>query len=479
MYDRFGLLINGEWRGSSDQSTRTVVNPATEAIIGSVPMATEKDAEAALISAQQAFEGWRNEDPRVRSEKLRKVSGILCQRAEEIAGILSSETGKPLPESLAEVQAAAEQFEWYADETRRVYGQIIEAGNRQTRMQVIYEPVGVVAAFSAWNFPLLLPARKIAAALAAGCTVIIKPASEAPGSCMALLQACTDAAINRGAINLLTGNSDFLSRILINSPVIRKISLTGSARVGKCLLHLAADRITKVSLELGGHTPAIVFRDANPVLAARQLAASKFRNCGQVCVSPSRFFVHESLYQVFTDEFVRCVNQLRLGNGIDRDVTMGPLISSGALDTALALIEDAVAGGANILAGGRRAAEYPQGFFLQPTVLGNVSDKTRIMSEEPFAPIAPITTFSDYDEVLTRANRLPYGLAAYLFTDQLTTAVRASSDIEAGMVGINDVSLASAEMPFGGIKESGFGREGGSLGIHEYLHAKFIKTRLM
>jgi len=338
-------------------------------------------------------------------------------------------------------------------------------------MQVIYQPVGVVAAFSAWNFPALLPARKIAAALAAGCSIIIKPAGEAPGSCMALIQACHDAGIPAGVVNFVTGQSSLISPYLIHSPVVRKVSLTGSISVGKDLLHMAADGVKKVSMELGGHGPVLVFGDADADAAARACAATKFRNCGQVCISPSRFFVHEDAYEAFSKAFAEVAQGLKIGRGMDDGVQMGPMANKRGLDGAMAMIDDAKAKGADLLAGGGQPDGFDKGYFLQPTVLGHVTDDALVMTEEPFAPVAPITTFTDFDDVIERANALPFGLAGYL-------AHRAAEAIETGMVGVNEMLLATAEAPFGGIKESGMGREGGSLGIQDYLVPKYIKYKL-
>lgn len=478
MYKNYGLLIDGVWAQSASGETLDVISPATEQVIGQLPKANQAEVDAALESAQAAFKIWRHENPWVRSQKLRKAGDLLRERAQEIGLMMSHETGKPLAESVGEMNAAADQFEWYSGETMRIYGQTIEGRDQNTRMKVIYQPVGVVAAFSAWNFPALLPARKIAAALAAGCSIVIKPASEAPGSCLAIAQACLDAGVDKGVVNVLTGQSSFLSEALVKADITKKVSLTGSTNVGKLLLHMAADGIKKVSMELGGHAPVLVFGDVDGAEAAKTVAASKFRNCGQVCVSPTRFYVHESQYDAFTKAFADYANSLVLGNGADGEANIGPMVNKRGLESALSLIEDAVSKGARVLAGGKRPADKDTGFYLEPTVLADVPDDARIMSEEPFAPIAPITKFTDYDEVMERANGLPYGLAAYLFSDDLSTSTRAAEDLEAGMVGVNEVLLASAEMPFGGVKESGFGREGGSLGILEYLEAKFIKTKL-
>jgi len=391
---------------------------------------------------------------------------------------MSTETGKPLAESMAETNGAADQFEWYAEETKRIYGQTIEGRTPDVRMTVRYQPVGVVAAFSAWNFPALLPSRKIAAALGAGCSIIVKPAGEAPGSCMALVQACHDAGVPPGVVNFVTGESSLIAPHLVKAPAVRKVSLTGSVPVGREILHLAAEGVKKVTMELGGHGPVLVFDDADAEAAARACAATKFRNCGQVCISPSRFYVHESQYETFASNFAEVAKGLTVGCGLDDGVQMGPMANSRGLDTAKEMIADAQARGAELLAGGGTPAGINRGYFLEPTVLGRVPDDARIMVEEPFAPVAPITTFDDADEALSRANALPFGLAGYVFTSSLKTAHIASEALECGMVGVNDMLLATAEAPFGGIKESGMGREGGSLGIMDYLVPKYIKMKL-
>ena len=346
-------------------------------------------------------------------------------------------------------------------------------------MHVRFEPVGVVAAFSAWNFPALLPARKIAAALAAGCTVVVKPASEAAGSCMALVQALHDAGLPAGTVNLVTGDSGFISEVLASSPKVAKITLTGSTAVGRKMLHLAAEGIKRVSMELGGHAPVLVFEDADVELAADQCARFKYRNCGQVCASPSRFFVHESVYARFVERFAQVAQSLKVGPGLAADTDVGPLANRRGLANAQALIADALDCGARLVAGGDRPQGLgTKGYYLAPTALADVPQKARIMHDEPFAPVAPIAPFASFDEAITLANATPYGLASYLFTRSLKTATLASEAIHAGMVGVNELAIASAEMPFGGVGASGMGREGGSLGIRDYLEAKFIKTRL-
>jgi succinate-semialdehyde dehydrogenase / glutarate-semialdehyde dehydrogenase len=478
MYQDMGLFINGDWRAASDGASKGVHDPATEEELGTIAMATEADVDAALQAAQAGFADWRRRGTWERGAILRKAAELIRARQTEIATLMALETGKPLAEAMGETGAAADQFEWYSEETKRIYGQTIEARTGDSRMAVIYQPVGVVAAFSAWNFPALLPARKMAAALAAGCSIIIKPAGEAPASCAALVRACHDAGVPPGAVNFLTGSSGMIARRLIASPIVRKVSLTGSVPVGKEILRLAADGVKKVSMELGGHGPVIVFDDVDPVAAAETCAATKFRNCGQVCISPTRFYVHESLYDRFAARFAEVANGLKLGGGLEEGVQMGPMANARGLATIQDLVADATDRGAEILAGGGRPEGINRGYFFSPTVLGRVSDDARVMQEEPFGPIAPITTFRDYDEVMQRANSLPFGLAGYIFSNNLSVATRAYEDLECGMVGVNEMLLATAEAPFGGIKESGMGREGGSLGIHDYLDPKYVRIKL-
>ena len=478
MYQDLDLYIKGEWRPASDGQTKPVTDPATEDALGTIAMATEADVNAALEAAREGFALWRRVGTWDRAAKIRRAADLIRERADQIATLMSLETGKPKAEALGETNAAADQFEWYSEETKRIYGQLIEARTPDSRMAVIYQPVGVVAAFSAWNFPALLPARKIAAALGAGCSIIIKPAGETPASCAALVQACHDAGIPPGVVNFVTGNSGAIAEQLIRSPIVKKVSVTGSVPVGKQILALAAEGVKKVSMELGGHGPVVVFKDFDPVKAAEICAPTKFRNCGQVCISPTRFYVHESRYDDFAGRFAEIAKGLKIGTGLEEGVQVGPMANRRGVETIRAMTEDAVSKGADLLAGGRVPDGRNQGYFFEPTVLGRVPDSAMVMNEEPFGPIAPITTFTDYDEVMTRANALPFGLAGYVFSNDLGLATRASEDLELGMVGVNEMLLATAEAPFGGIKESGMGREGGSLGVHDYLNPKYIKTKL-
>lgn len=479
LYSGYGLFINGQWCSATGGETREVIDPTNEEVIGFIPVATRSDIDAAVNAAHTAFRTWRHTSPWERSALLHRTAAIIRERVEQSAHLMSSETGKPLAQSRGELNDAADQFDWYAGETQRIYGHTFQARVPEVRMQVRYEPVGVVAAFSAWNFPALLPSRKIAAALGAGCCVVVKPASEAAGSCMAVVQALHDAGLPPGTVNLVTGDSGFISEVLVGSPKVAKITLTGSTAVGRKMLHLAAEGIKRVSMELGGHAPVLVFEDADVEAAAEQCARFKFRNCGQVCASPSRFFVHESVYTSFVNRFGEIARSLKVGRGLAIDTDVGPLANRRGLINAQSLIADALDHGARLIAGGSRPEGLgSMGYYLAPTVLADVPQSARIMRDEPFAPVAPIATFSNFDQAISLANATPYGLASYLFTQSLKTATMASEAIEAGMVGINELAIASAEMPFGGVKDSGMGREGGSLGIRDYLEAKYIKTRL-
>lgn len=479
LYKNYGCFINGEWITASNQQVKEVNSPSTGELIGRIPMATEVDLQAAIESAQRGFATWRAISPWDRSVILRKTADLLRERNSQFATLMSTETGKPISQAEGEWRDAADQFEWYSEETKRIYGQSIESRLPEIRMGVRMEPVGVVAAFSAWNFPALLPARKLAAGLAAGCSVILKPASEAPGSGMAIIQTLMDAGLPVDVVSLVTGDSRKISKYLVESPIIKKVTLTGSTAVGREILQLAANGIKKVSMELGGHAPVIIFEDADIEVAAEMCARFKFRNCGQVCASPSRFYVHASLYQRFCDVFSSYAKSLVVGDGLNPDVGMGPMINARGLSHVQNLIADAQHKGAKLLTGGHTPAGLDRGNFIAPTVLSDVPNTARIMIDEPFGPVAPIASFEQFDEVIKLANSTPYGLASYLFTQSLKTATLASERIEAGMVGVNELAIASAEMPFGGVKQSGMGREGGAFGIKDYLEPKFIKTRLI
>jgi succinate-semialdehyde dehydrogenase/glutarate-semialdehyde dehydrogenase len=480
LYRGYGLYIDGQWRPAGDGGVREVIDPTNVEVVGWIPAATAADLDAALAAAKAGFALWKKTSPWERAAVLRRSAELVRARVDAIATLMSTETGKPLAQARGELSDAADQFDWYAGETQRIYGQNFQGRVPEVRMQVRFEPVGVVAAFSAWNFPALLPSRKIGAALGAGCSIIVKPASEAAGSCMAIVQALHDAGVPKGVVGLVTGDSSFISEYLVRSPVVAKVSLTGSTAVGRRLLQLAADGIKRVTMELGGHAPVLVFEDADVELAAEQSARFKYRNCGQVCASPSRFYVHESLYPRFCARFAEVASALRVGPGLAPETEVGPMANRRGLDNALRLIDDAVAQGARLIAGGRRPAHLAgsTGYYLAPTALADVPESALVMRQEPFGPVAPIASFRTFDEVIEKANGTPYGLASYLFSRSLATVTLASEALEAGMVGVNDFAIAAAELPFGGVKESGMGREGGSIGIRDYLEPKYIRTRL-
>ena len=477
MYSNMGNFINGSWSNNSKE-TIDVINPFNEEVLGQIPVSTEKDLDAALEAASKSMQSWKETSPWDRSKIIKQIANLIRERADEIAKTMTLETGKPLVEAKGETMASADQFEWYSEETKRIYGQIIQPRTQDVRLQVRYEPVGVVAAFSAWNFPILLPARKVAASIAAGCSIILKPASETPGTCMHMIQACKDAGVPNGVVNFVTGKSSFISKYLIASPIIKKVSLTGSVEVGKEILKLAADGIKKVSMELGGHAPVLVLNDADVSTAAITSSNTKFRNAGQVCISPTRFIVQDKIYDQYCDEFVKNTKKLKLGNGLEEGVNIGPMANLRGLEHVDQLVQDATTKGANLLMGGKRSKDFNKGYFYEPTVMNDVPDNADIMQVEPFGPVAPIVKFHDLEEGFAKANNTNFGLAGYVFTTSLKNAHLASEKLEVGMVGVNDMLLASAEIPFGGIKESGFGREGGSLGILDYLVPKYTKFKI-
>ena len=472
MYQQYGLYIDGAWRAASDGGTYPVIDPATEDSLGDAPAATEDDVRAAIAAAEAGLKVWRATQPWARSRIIRRIGELMEERSDALARMMTREVGKPLAQSKIEIQMAADQFIWYAEETKRIFGQIVEARQPNQRLMVTHQPVGVVAAFSAWNFPAILSSRKIAPALAAGCAIIVRPSEEAPGTVMGIIKCCEDAGVPKGVVNLLTGKASRIAGPLMASEAVRKVTLTGSTNVGKTMIRQSADTVKKLSMELGGHAPVIVFGDVDAEKTAETLAVAKYRNAGQVCVSPSRFYIHESHKQKFTARFAEVAGRLKLGNGLDEGVDMGPLATRKRLEEIEKLVEDTRAEGATLLAGGKRAAGFNRGFFYEPTVFDDVRDDGRLMVEEPFGPVAPLTSFKDFDEVMARANSLEMGLAGFVFTGSQKTAHAAAEQLEVGMVGVNTLAIAAAEAPFGGIKQSGYGREGGSFGIQDYLNVK-------
>lgn len=471
-YTPLSLFIDGEWLGTEGRQTRPVVNPATGHTIAELPMATKADLDRALAAADRAFKTWRKVPAIERSRILRKAAELIRERANEIAWLLTMEEGKPLAEAKGEVIASAETFEWFAEEGRRAYGRLIPARADGVRQIVLKEPIGPVAAFAPWNFPATTPARKMAASLAAGCSCILKPAEETPATSLAMARALADAGLPAGVMNVVFGDPAEVSSHLIASPVIRKVSFTGSIPVGKHLARLCADGAKRATMELGGHAPVMIFDDVDAERVAGMAVAAKYRNAGQVCISPTRFFVHESVHDRFVDSFVAAAKALKVGDGLDEKSQMGPLANPRRLDAVGAFIGDAERHGAKVAAGGSRIGN--EGFFWQPTVLTEVPREARVMNDEPFGPIAAITRFGSFDEVVSEANRLPYGLAAYAFTSSSKTAHALGESVESGMLGLNTFGIALPEMPFGGVKESGYGSENGLEGLEVYLQTKLV-----
>jgi len=466
------LLIGGDWRTGQGRRTEPVINPSTEEELALLPHASTKDLDDALKAAERGFAVWRAMAPRERGKIMKRAADLLRSRSEEIARVASLESGKIIHETRIEVLMSAEIFEWYAEEGRRAYGRVIPQRAPGTRMTVRKEPVGPVAALAPWNFPLGNPARKLGAAIAAGCSCILKPAEETPASALAIAGALMEAGVPEGVVSVVFGVPDEVARYLIASPVIRKISFTGSIKVGKHLMALAAQGMKRTTMELGGHAPVLVFDDADVDQVLELSVAAKYRNAGQVCVSPTRFYVHEKIYGRFVDGFAERARKVPVGNSLDESKRMGPLAHARRLAAVEEFVRDAETLGATLRAGGRRLNE--PGFFFAPTVLSDVSNDARVMNEEPFGPIAIINPFTDVDRVVAEANRLPYGLAAYGFSKSARITTMLGDRLEAGMVGVNTFQISVPESPFGGVKESGHGSEEGIEGLEACLVTKFV-----
>lgn len=466
------LFINGKWTAGSGTRRGRVIDPATGAQIGEVAFVEKFDLDEALHAAQAGFKVWSQVSSYERSKVLRKAADLSRQRAGIIAEAITREIGKPLSESQVEAGGAGDHIDWYAEEARRIYGRVIPARTPNTQQMALLEPVGPVAAFSPWNFPIGQLVRKIAGALAAGCSVIAKAPEETPTCAIELVKCFEEAGVPAGALNLVFGVPAEISQHLIASPIIRKISFTGSVPVGRQLGSLAAQHLKRTTMELGGHAPFIVCDDVNVASVAGLGVGLKFRNAGQVCASPTRFIVQDGIFNAFVDEFVSKAGSLKVGHGNMDGVQMGPVAHAKRLDAMEGFVRDAVEQGAQLLTGGGRIGN--EGFFFQPTVLANVPLSARIMNEEPFGPIAVINRFSDLDDAVAEANRLPYGLAAFAFSKRNDRTDRLMRLVETGMMSINHFGLAAPETPFGGIKDSGHGSEGGSEGIQAYLTTKFV-----
>tara|TARA_Y100001970_G_scaffold41067_1_gene50649 strand:+ start:3861 stop:5303 length:1443 start_codon:yes stop_codon:yes gene_type:complete len=478
MYSKFGQFIDGKWQPSDKNETYDVINPATEEVIGKASKATKKDVLKSLKSAQIGFEIWKKTPAWERSSKIRKISELIRERKNILAKWLTLEVGKPLIEGIGEVTGAADIFEWNSEETKRIFGQTVESRFEDTRVQVIYQPVGVVAALVPWNFPIILASRKISTALAAGCSVIIKPDVITPGSVMQLVDIINDAGIPPGVVNLLSGDPEEISNELISSDIIKKISITGSTRVGKIILKKAAEKVQRVTMELSGHAPFIVFEDSNIDKVTDMAIASKYRNNGQVCISPTRFYIHENKKDDFIKSFIEKTKKLKIGDGLKEGTNLGPITTKKRLEEIEKLVEITKKEGGKILHGGKRPAGFNKGYFYEPTIIDNIKDNFTVMTEEPFGPITPITTFKKFDEVIKRANKHHCGLAGYVCTNSMEKAFKASEQLETGIVAINTPVVATAETPFGGIKQTGYGREGGSVGIKDYLNIKYTHLGL-
>jgi succinate-semialdehyde dehydrogenase/glutarate-semialdehyde dehydrogenase len=472
MYPDTSLFIDGAWSNSASGKTIPVLNPATGDPVGKVAHADRADLDRALAAAAKGFQAWRKMSAYDRYKIMRKAADNLRARTDEVATMLTTEQGKPLAEAKGETMLAPDLIDWFAEEGRRTYGSTIPARADGIQQLVFKEPVGPVAAFTPWNFPINQAVRKISCALAAGCSIIIKGPEETPASCAALVKAFADAGVPQGVINLVYGIPAEVSEYLIPSPVIRKISFTGSTAVGKHLASLAGQHMKRITMELGGHAPAIVFEDADVDVAVKVLATNKYRNAGQVCVAPTRFLVQEKVYDAFVDKFTTAAKSLKVGDGLDKETRMGPLAHSRRIDAIESFVSDAVGKGAKLKAGGNRIGN--KGYFFEPTVLTDVPLEAKIMNEEPFGPVAAIRPFDTFDSVVKEANRLDYGLAAYAYTKSAKTAAAIGSAIESGMVSINHHGLALPEVPFGGVKDSGYGSEGGADALESYLNFKFI-----
>lgn len=472
MYQKLALYIDGKFIEADGRKTQEVINPSNREVLGHLPHATDEDLQSALLSAERAFASWKKSSPTERSTILRKVAQLTRDRAPEIARNMTLDQGKPLSESLGELISCADHADWHAEECRRIYGRVITPRNPNVRQFVLREPIGVCVAFTPWNFPYNQAIRKVAAAVGAGCTLVLKGPEDSPSAVMAIAQMFHDAGLPPGVLNLVWGDPPKISDYLIRSPITRKVSFTGSVPVGKQLASLAGAHMKRVTMELGGHSPVLVFDDADVERAAHMLAKFKIRNAGQVCVSPTRFYVQKKAYDKFLAAFTDTLSKIKVGDGLSEGVEMGPLAHERRVPAMGRFVEDARNRGAKVLLGGEPISG--QGFFFPPTVITDLPDDSMLMTQEPFGPVAPVVSFDSIDEVITRANSLPFGLSSYVFTNSLQTATRVSNELEAGMVNINHFGSALPETPFGGIKDSGIGSEGGSETFDGYLVTKFV-----
>jgi succinate-semialdehyde dehydrogenase/glutarate-semialdehyde dehydrogenase len=472
------MFIDGKWVAADSGRTLGVINPATEEVLAEVAYGGRAEVKRAIDAAHRAMAGWMKQTSWDRARVLRRTGDLMRERCDAIARTLTQEQGKPVAEAKAEILHSADTFEWYAEEGKRAYGQVIPHSQPGKRHLTFKHPVGVVGAISPWNFPITLQARKIAPALAAGCTIVCKPASQTPLCLIQLFEYMAEAGLPAGVANLVMGPAQEIADEFLENPLVRKISFTGSTEVGKQLMKGCADQVKRLSLELGGHAPLIVFPDADPEQVARAAVLGKFRNNGQVCIAPSRFYVHKDVSKKFIDVAVQATKKIKMGNGLEPGVEVGPMFEKRAMDNTQALIDDAKKHGAKVLVGGKRSDRFEKGYFFEPTVLTNLSGAMKIMTEEPFAPVMPILDFGKLDEVIQAANNTRYGLAAYVFTNDITVMWKMAEGLEAGIIGINEPVPAVPQAPFGGMKESGLGRELAHEGLEAYLETKYIAMRL-
>ena len=471
-YEKLELLINGKWKMGSENKAEPVINPATNEVIGDLPHASKKDLDEALESNLEAFKLWKKESPLNRQKIIENACRNLESKFDQVATNLTIEMGKPIAEAKGELAVGLDVLRWYGEEGKRAYGRIVPSRMSNMSQTVIKEPIGPVIAFVAWNFPVMNVVRKIGGALAAGCTITIKPSEETPGTAIAIGRAFMDAGLPPGVLNIVFGVPSEVSEHLCGSKIPRKLSFTGSIPVGKHLQKLAADNMIRCTMELGGHSPLMVFDDTDIDMAAKISVAGKFRNAGQVCVSPTRFLVQDTVKEQFIKAVINETNKIKVGNGLDDGINMGPLIAERRIDIMKDFVNNAVENGANIEMGGNRM--NLEGSFFAPTILTNVSDNTKIMNEEPFGPLLPIDTFNSVDEVIDRANRLDFGLASYAFSNDPKIVSFLKSEIQAGLLAVNSTVVSTPETPFGGIKQSGYGSEGGIEGLDAFLVTRFI-----
>jgi len=473
----YKMYIDGQWVGDDSEEFIHVFNPATNEVVGMILKGGADEAKQAVDAAYAAFKIWSKKTAEERSRVLMKWFQLIDENKEEIGRIMTLEQGKPLKEAIGEVAYANSFISWYAEEGKRIYGETIPASHPNKRILVRKEPVGVIAAITPWNFPAAMITRKVAPALAAGCTAVVKPAQQTPLTALKLAEFAEKAGIPKGVLNVVTGKSREIGDSWLNDSRVRKITFTGSTEVGKILMKGAAENVKKISLELGGNAPFIVMDDANLEKAAKGLIGSKFRNAGQTCICTNRIYVHEAVVDEFVEFFKQELSQLKVGNGIEEGTDIGPLIDQAAIDKVTELLDDAVSNGGKIVYQGEKP-ETTEGYYYNPTIITNIDENMLCVNEEIFGPLAPIATFKTEQEVIERANDTNYGLAAYVYTEDLSRAFRISEELEYGIVGVNDGLPSTAQAPFGGYKESGLGREGGHHGIEEYLEVKYISFAL-